>query len=114
MSFNFKVICISETWCSSEHNDSNLYKLTNYNSIHQTRSSGKTGGGLAIFVHTSYSVGKDLSTNNADIEALCTEIINTKSKNILVNTSYRQPAGWYNEFEIYLKQFLCKSKNKKF
>ena len=29
LSFNFKVICISETWCSSEHNDSDLYKLTN-------------------------------------------------------------------------------------
>ena len=27
--------------------------------------------------------------------------------------SYRQPAGWYNEFEIYLKQFLYKPKNKK-
>ena len=100
--FNFKVICISETWCSSEHNNSDLYKLTDYNSIHQTRSSGKTGGGLAIFVHNSltYSVRKDLSTNNEDIESLCIEIINAKSKNILVNTSYRQPAGRYNEFEI--------------
>ena len=25
--------------------------------------------------------------------------------------SYRKPAGRYNEFEIYLKQFLRKSKN---
>ena len=32
--FNFKVICISETWCSSEHNNCDLYKLTNYDSIH--------------------------------------------------------------------------------
>ena len=97
------------------HNNSDLYKLTNYNSIHQTRSSGKTGGGLAIFVHNSltYSVTKDLSTNNEDIEALYIEIIRIKSKNILVNTSYRQPAGQRNEFEIYLKQFLHKSKNKK-
>ena len=61
----------------------------------------------------TYSVRKDLSTNNEDIESLCIEIINAKSKNILVNTSYRQPAGRYNEFEIYLKQFLHKSKNKK-
>ena len=90
-------------------------KLTNYSSIHQTRSSGKTGGGLAIFAHNSltYSIRKDLSTNNEDIESLCIEIINTKSKNILVNMSYRQPAGWYNEFGIYLKPFLYKSKNKK-
>ena len=61
----------------------------------------------------AYSVRKDLSTNNEDIESLCIEIINTKSKNILVNTSYRQPAGRYNEFEIYLKQFLHKSKKQK-
>ena len=49
LSFNFKVICVTETWYSGEPNNSGLYKLTNYNSIHQTRSSGKTGGGLAIF-----------------------------------------------------------------
>ena len=61
----------------------------------------------------TYSARKDLSTDNVDIEALCIEIINTKSKNILVNTSYRQLAGRYNKFEIYLKQFLHKFKSKK-
>ena len=60
----------------------------------------------------TYSVKKGLSTNNGDIETLYIEIIDSKSKDILVNTSYRQPAGQYNEFEIYLKQFLHKSKNK--
>ena len=29
LSFDFKVICISETWFSSEHNNNDLYKLTN-------------------------------------------------------------------------------------
>ena len=48
LSFNFKVICVTEIWCSSGHNNNDLYKLTNYSSIHQTRSSGKTGAGLAI------------------------------------------------------------------
>ena len=93
LSLNFKVICVTEIWCSIEHNNSDLYKLTNYSSIHQTRNSGKNDGGLAIFLYNTltYSVRKDLSTNNEDIESLCVEIINTKSKNILVNTSYRQP-----------------------
>ena len=83
---------------SSEHNNSNLHKLTNCNSIHQTRSFGKTGAGLAIFVHNSltYNVRKGLCTNNKEIESLCIEIINAKSKNILVYTSYRQSAGRYN------------------
>ena len=61
----------------------------------------------------TYNEKKDLSSKNENIESFCIEIINTKSKNILVNTSYRQPAGRYNEFEIYIKQFLYKSKNKK-
>ena len=105
LSFNFKVICISETWCTSERNNSDLYKLTNYNSLHQTRSSDEAGIDLAIFVHKrlTYSVRKDLSTNNEDTETLCIEIINAKSRNILINTSYRQPEGRYNEFKIYLK-----------
>ena len=45
-------------------------------------------------------------------KALGIEIINAKSKNIPPNTSYRLPAGQYNEFQIYLKQFLYKSKKK--
>ena len=61
----------------------------------------------------TYSVRTDLSTNNEDIETLYIETINAKSKNILVNTSYRRPAGRYNKFKIYLKQFLYKSKKKK-
>ena len=45
--------------------------------MHQTRNSGKTGGRLAIFIHNSlaYSVKKDLSTNNEDVESLCIEIL---------------------------------------
>ena len=37
-------------------------------------------------------------------------IINKKSKNILINTQYCQPAGTFSEFEAYLNTFLAKSK----
>ena len=37
---------------------------------------------------------------------LCIEIINAKSKDILVNRSYRHSARQYNEFEGYRKLFL--------
>ena len=57
-----------------------------------------------------FNVRHDLSVNNADIEALCVEIINKKSKNILINTQYRQAARNFNEFEAYLNTFLAKSK----
>ena len=38
------------------------------------------------------------------------EIINKKSKNIVINTQYRRPAGNFNQFEAYLNTFLAKSK----
>ena len=89
----------------------NLFKLPHYKSIHQVRRTGKCGG-IAVFLHESltFNVRHDLSVNNADIEALCVEIINKKSKNILINTQYHQPAGNFNEFEAYLNTFLAKSK----
>ena len=90
----------------------NLFKLPQYKRIHQVRRTGK-GGGIAEFLHESltFNVRHDLSVNNADIEALCVEIINKKSKNILINTQYRrQPVGNFNEFETYLNKFLAKPK----
>lgn len=78
--------------CSSrEDNNKHLYKLPNCSSIQQTRSFGKTGGSLAIFVYDSltHSVRKELSTNSEDIEALFVKIINAEIKSILVNTRYR-------------------------
>ena len=111
LKFEFIVICITGTWCSDNSMNHNLFKLSQYKSIHQVRRTGK-GGGIAVFLHESltFNVRHDLSVNNADIEALCVEIINEKSKNILVNTQYCQPAGNFNKIEAYLNTFLAKSK----
>ena len=111
LKFEFKVICITETWCLGNSMNHNPFKLPQYKNIHRVRRTGK-GGGIAVFLHESltFNVRHDLSVNNADIEALCVEIINKKSKNILINTQYRQPAGNFNKFEAYLKTFLAKSK----
>ena len=107
----FKVICITETWCSDNSMNHNLFKLPHYKSIHQERRTGK-GGGIAVFLHESltFNIRHDLSVNNDDIEALCVEIINKKLENILINTRYRQPAEHFNEFEAYLNTVLAKSK----
>ena len=111
LKFDFKVVCVTETWCSDNSMNHNLFKLPQYKSIHQVRRSGKCGG-IAVFLHESltFNVRHDLSVNKATIEALCVEIINKKSKNILINTQYRQPAGNFNEFEAYLNTFLAKYK----
>ena len=111
LKFEFKVICITETWCSDNSMNHNLFELPQYKSIHQVRRAGK-GGGIAVFLHESltYNIRHDLSVNNVHIEALHIEIINKKSKNILINNQYLQPAGNFNEFEVYLNTFLAKSK----
>ena len=111
LKFEFKVICITETWCSDNSMNHNLFKPPQYNSIRQVRRTGK-GGVIAVFLHETLTFNgrHDLTVNNANIEALCVEIINKKSKNILINTQYRQPAGNFNEFEAYLNTFLAKSK----
>ena len=111
LKFEFKVICITETWCSDNSMNHNLFELPQYKSIHHVRRAGK-GGGIATFFHESltFNIRHDLSVNNADIEALCVEIINKKSKIILINTQYRQPAENFNEFEAFLTTFLANSK----
>ena len=66
----------------------NRFKLPQYKSIHQVRRTGK-GGGIAVFFHESltFNVRHDLSVNNADIEALCVEIINRSQKTFLLTLS---------------------------
>ena len=97
LKFEFKVICITETWCSNNSMNHNIFELPQYKSIHQVRTTGK-GGGIAVFLHESltFNIRHDLSVNNVDIEALRVEIINNKSKNILIKTQYHQPAGHFN------------------
>ena len=111
LKFEFKVICITQTWYSDNSMNHNIFEVPQYKSIHQVRRTGK-GGSVAAFPHESltFSIRHDLSVNNADIEALCVAIVNKKSKSIFINTQYRQPARNFKEFEAYLKIFLAKSK----
>ena len=89
LKFEFKVICITETWCSDNSMNHNLFELPQYKSIHQVRRAGKGGGGIAVCLHKSliFNIRHDLTADNANIEGLWVEIINKKSKNILINIS---------------------------
>ena len=64
-----------------------LFKLPQYRNIHQVMKTSK-GGGIAVFLHESLTsnIRHDLSVHNADIEALCVEITDKKSKSTLINT----------------------------
>ena len=50
--------------------------------------------------------GQDLSINCDAIESLCLEITNEKSKNIILNLTYRPPNGDVKEFEKHLNKIL--------
>ena len=110
INFCFKVICITESWCSDDPHTNNRYQLRNYLSIHQGRKNDKTGGGITIFIHKQllYNIRHDLSVNDDDTEALFLEIRNQKSKNIFINTIYRQPSGNKENLKIILVSFSKK------
>ena len=77
--------------CSENVSCDSLYKILNYNSIHQTRVIGKTGSRVTMFIHniSIYNIKPDLSINDNNIEALCIEIVNKDGKNILINIQHR-------------------------
>ncbi|MBY0580085.1 MAG: hypothetical protein K2P53_00155, partial [Rickettsiales bacterium] len=105
---NFSIICITETWC--KHDEQNLhFELDKYTSIHQPRKK-YCGGGVSIFVCNSinYVQRNDLCVNETDCESLCIEIVNKTTKNIIINTTYRKPAGNLQIFKTLLNTFLTK------
>ena len=92
INFCFKVICITESWCSDDLHTNNRYQLSKYVSIHQIRKNGKTGCGITVSIHKEliYNIRHDLSVNDEDTEALYLEIINQKSKNILQTAVWKK------------------------
>ena len=66
------------------------------------------GGEVCLFVKESFccKTRQDLSINCDAIESLCLEITNEKSKNIILNLTYRQPNGDVKEFEKHLNEIL--------
>ena len=116
LNFNFKIICITETWCKkdeakSEESQSkksfSKYSLPGYKVLHQARPH-KKGGGLCIFVHESLNFKRkqNLSVNDNDCEILTIEIIN-KIQNIIISCVYRQPSGNLKNFKQHLKNHLA-------
>ena len=82
--FEFKVICLAETWCTDYTRNETLFDLKNYTSINQVRKHGREGG-VCVFIHNSltFKLRSDLGTNSNDIVSLATDIINNKNKNIV-------------------------------
>ena len=68
----------------------------------------RRGGGVCLFVKESFcwKTRHDLSINFDAIESLCMEITNEKSKNMILNLTYKPPNGDVKEFEKHLNKIL--------
>ena len=73
LSFEFKIICINETWCHPDSVNGNRFNLTNHTSMHQMRKHVR-GRGICMFIHgpSICKLGPDLSVDYESIEVLCT------------------------------------------
>ena len=69
INFEFKVICLTEMWCTYNQRNETLFNLENYTSINQVRKDGR-GGGICVFIHNSlmFKLRPDLGTNSNDID----------------------------------------------
>ena len=107
----FSVIGLAETNIDSENQ--NLYQITNYTSIYQSRILGpkqqpkSKGSGVGLYIHDSYNFSKasNLSFCNENIESLFITITNLHCP-IFVGVIYRPPNGSLEQFNVHYKQIL--------
>ena len=69
--FEFKVTCLTETWCTDDPRNDTLFNVESYTSISQVMRHGRRGG-ICVFIHNSLTlkVSSDLGTNSNDISHL--------------------------------------------
>ena len=111
--FEFKVICLTETWCTEYPRNETLFNLENYTSLNQVRKHGREGD-ICVFIHNSltFKLKSDLGTNSNDTELVIIEIINKNSKNVVINASIdNQPVILNNIKHILKKNLFNKMKN---
>ena len=105
----FTIIALTQTWLNN--NDYDNFEIPGYKSTKLQRQN-KIGGGICIFsrddlkfkLRNDFVFEDDLD----DTENLFIEIINEKSKNIIIGTIYRPPNNRFNKFENNLKTILTK------
>ena len=84
----FDVICIQEIY---QINDTDLFKLDNYEFVHKGRSKSK-GGGIGIFVHKrlKFKVMKEFSHFEENLfESLTVKIEYEAKKSVIITNLYR-------------------------
>jgi hypothetical protein len=110
----FNIICVTETWCSSNElkNNSNFH-LKNFELVSVERQTDKRGGGVLIYVkeNIEHNVRSDLCVSDKDKEIATIELIINKEKNILISCCYRPPDGACENFSCYLQNNIFHAGN---
>ena len=105
--FEFKVIYLTELWCTDDPRNKTLFNLTDYKSINQVRKHDR-GDGMCVFIHSTltFKLKSDLATNNNDMDndmtmSLAKEIIKKKKMLSLVHSIGNQPVILNNVKRIF-------------
>ena len=108
LKFQFKVICLSETWAENCIMNYSRFQISDYTMIHQERNSNKQGWGVCVFIHNTLSYKKlnSYCVSTDDNETISIKILDNISKNKIISLTYRPPGGKVNQFHNYLKEFL--------
>ena len=105
----FAIIALTETWLNVNDNDN--FEIPGYKSSKLIRRN-KIRRGICIFTRDDLKVKlrDDLvpENNTGEMEALFIEIINERSKNIIVGMIYKPPNNRFNNFDNDLKTILTK------
>ena len=107
VSVSFSAICLFETLCESQDESQNSnYILSGYNFFISIANIAEEEECVFLLKNRFVAkLDKDLSINSDAIESLCLGITNEKSKNIILNLTYRSPNGDVKEFEKQIKYY---------
>ena len=103
--FEFSIICLQESWLS-EHDDTSILKLDNYQCISQGKSSSSKGG-LIIYVNNNFNYKiSQISKRNANWETQIIQISGGGLTNeILICNVYRPPKDLNSDFRKFIEEF---------
>ena len=103
--FDFSIICLRESWLS-EHDDTSILRLGNYQCSSQGKSSSSKGG-LTIYVNNNFSYKtSEISKRNANWEAQIIHISGGGLPNeIIICNVYRPPRDLNSDYRKFIDEF---------
>ena len=96
MNGSFSVVVVTETWYNEAANKNSLLEIPNYSALHKINKKLK------------FKVSDDIDEFNEPVETLSIEILNKKSRNIVITAAYHPPKGNNKLFKEFCKDLLNK------